>query len=274
MRAAIALPYWLLVSGLVFAAAPSVNAMTTHKDPQAPCYRWPAVDYDGDGVFDRTDRCNDTPHGCAVDEFGCSIDSDHDGVCDGLDTCPETARGADVDEHGCSKDQHAARATPPAEPPRQVSAPAPPPPPPPPPAPPMGEREREFVETGRIRLENVNFATGSADLLPESEETLHAVGKALEKYPKLRVEVQGHSDTRGAAASNLRLSEARAASVRRWLLDHFDLHPDNLVAKGYGETQPLTDERTEADRLRNRRVEMVALNPEVLPRGVKVENKE
>ena len=53
-------------------------------DPQAPCYRWPAVDWDGDGVFDRIDYCNDTPRGCTVDRFGCSSDSDHDGVCDEL----------------------------------------------------------------------------------------------------------------------------------------------------------------------------------------------
>ena len=47
-----------------------------YVDPKAPCFRWPATDMDGDGVFDRLDRCVSTPKGCVVDAHGCSTDQD------------------------------------------------------------------------------------------------------------------------------------------------------------------------------------------------------
>jgi OOP family OmpA-OmpF porin len=134
--------------------------------------------------------------------------------------------------------------------------------------------ERQLVETGSIRLENVYFETASAQLLPESETTLREAGETLEKYPNLRIEVQGYTDTRGAAAYNMRLSQSRAESVRAFLIEHFQLERDNLTARGYGETQPETAERNDEELLRNRRVVLKVMNPEALPRGVKVENKE
>jgi outer membrane protein OmpA-like peptidoglycan-associated protein len=71
----------------------------------------------------------------------------------------------------------------------------------------------------------------------------------------------------------MRLSQARAESVRRFLLDHFILEPDHIIAKGYGETQPETEERNDEELLRNRRVVINVLNPEALPHGIRVENK-
>ena len=70
---------------------------------KAPCFRWPAVDLDGDGVFDRIDRCNNTPVGCTVDKWGCETDSDKDGVCDGRDLCHARAGGAAAnDDRACA----------------------------------------------------------------------------------------------------------------------------------------------------------------------------
>ncbi len=248
----------------IHAAPPSAAA---HVDPKAPCYRWPALDWDGDGVFDRIDHCNDTPKGCTVDEHGCPSDSDRDGVCDDLDRCPGTAAGMEVDEHGCSASQRATGRVqpPPAEPPREVAKAAPKP---------ASESERQLVERGRIRLENIYFETNSAELLPESEASLREAGEALEKFPDLRIDVEGHTDTRGTKRYNLRLSGDRAWAVRRWMLEHFRLRPENLAAKGYGEEQPETKERNDEELLRNRRVVLTVLNPQALPRGVKVENKE
>ena len=128
------------------------------------------------------------------------------------------------------------------------------------------------MEGGRIRLENVYFETGSAKLLPESETTLNEVGSVLEKFVDLKLEVQGHSDSRGPAAYNLKLSQARAESVRQYLLDHFHLRSENLVAKGYGKTQLEVKEHNDEDRQRNRRVVIKVLNPEELPKGVQVEH--
>jgi OOP family OmpA-OmpF porin len=265
-----------MLAGLVLAAA-SVQAQppssAPYVDPGAPCYRWPATDFDGDGVFDRVDRCNDTPRGCTVDQWGCQSDSDGDGVCDGVDRCPGTAAGMEVDEDGCASNQRATGQVqpPPAEPPREVEKPKPAPMPA---GKPVSESERQLIESGRIRLENVYFETNSAVLLPESEASLREAGEALEKFPDLRIEVEGHTDTRGSSAHNQRLSQERAGTVRSWLLDHYQLRAENLVARGYGEDRPETKERNDEELLRNRRVVLTVTNPEALPRGVKVENKE
>lgn len=259
----------LCLASIAHAIPPSTAA---HVDPKAPCYRWPAVDWDGDGVFDRIDRCNDTPKGCVVDAYGCSVDADGDGVCDGIDRCPETTRGQEVDEHGCSSAQRATghMSAPPAEPPREIAKPLPVPVPA---GKTVSESERQLVESGRIRLENVYFETASARLLPESEATLDELGEVLVKFPELKIEVQGHSDTRGSSGLNQRLSQLRAESVRSYLLSKYRLREANITARGYGETQPETRERNEEERLRNRRVEIKALNPEVLPRNVKVQEQ-
>lgn len=256
-------------------AAAETQPKTLNKvDPMAPCFQWPAVDYDGDGVWDRVDYCPGTPKGCTVNEWGCSTDSDQDGVCDQLDLCPNTPKGEKVNKQGCSESQTAtaapARTAP--EPARTEPAkPAPPAPAPPPPAP-RSEVERKLVETGTVRLENVLFETNSAKLLPESQRTLDEAGEALAKYPELQVEIGGHTDTRGAAAANLRLSQARAEAVRSYLLAHYSLRAANLTARGYGETQPLNRERTAAELRENRRVELKVLNPGALPGGVKIQN--
>ena len=248
-----------------------VLAMPPHSlakvDPKAPCFRWPAVDLDHDGVFDRIDRCDNTPVGAVVDEWGCPIDSDNDGVYDGLDRCPETPPGETVDSHGCSTVQRSGSSSA-IDNPRPTPTPQAPAPKP---APPVSETERQLVEGGRVRLENVYFESNSANLLPESETTLNEVGSVLEKFVELKIEVQGHTDTRGSNGYNLRLSQTRAESVRGYLLSHFHLREGNVLARGYGERQPETRERNDEERLRNRRVEIKALNPEVLPRNVKLE---
>ena len=242
----------------------------SHWDPKAPCFRWPAVDYDEDGVFDRLDRCPGTPKGCIVNEQGCQSDADGDGVCDGLDQCPNTAPGSKVDEHGCADIQKTSMSTrAPEAPPKTVEPPAPAKPQP---SKPVSEMERKLISTGTIRLENVYFETNSAKLLPESESTLNEAGEVLEKFGDLKIEIEGHTDTRGAAPHNMALSQDRAASVRQYLLDHFKLSPGNYVAKGYGETRPETKERNQEELLRNRRVVLRVTNPEVLPKGVELQH--
>jgi OOP family OmpA-OmpF porin len=232
-------------------------------------------DGDGDGVPDRVDHCVNTPAGCQVDPWGCSTDADGDGVCDGVDKCPNTPAGERADAKGCSQSQRTlnSQQAPPPPPAPQAQQIAPATPAPAPASKPVSEMERQLVEGGRIRLENVYFETNSANLLPESEATLDEAGRTLEKFPNLKIEVQGHTDTRGSDAHNMRLSQARAESVRKYLLDHFQLGTNKYVAKGYGETEPETRERNDEELLRNRRVVLNVLNPEDLPHGVKVENK-
>ena len=61
-------------------------------------------DTDGDGVFDKKDKCPDTPRGAIVDKAGCPLDADGDGVWDGIDQCPDTPKGWPVDSKGCPRD--------------------------------------------------------------------------------------------------------------------------------------------------------------------------
>src|SRR5512138_3619160 len=96
----------LLLAGATATVAAAQLPSTLDKvDPKAPCFHWPMVDLDRDGVPDRLDRCDNTPRGAVVDEWGCPIDSDGDGVYDGLDKCPGTPPGEKVDANGCSKVQ-------------------------------------------------------------------------------------------------------------------------------------------------------------------------
>jgi OOP family OmpA-OmpF porin len=253
---------WLLTAGtaLILFLPASIQAQPASLpgvDPNAPCFRWPAVDMDQDGVFDRVDHCVNTKKGCLVDQYGCSSDGDRDGVCDGLDRCPNSPEGVDVDAWGCSPG---------------TAAPEPPPAPPVPAPRVRSEAERQLVERGSIRLENIYFESGSAELLPESETSLREAGEALERFPDLKIEVQGHTDTRGTARYNRSLSQTRAEAVRAILLAHFKLASENVVAKGYGEEEPETEERNNEELLRNRRVVLRVLNPEALPKDVKVEH--
>ena len=204
------------------------------------------------------------------------VDSDGDGVPDALDKCPDTPHGVAVNADGCSADQLAALAAAaqpaPAAPAPAPAAPAPEPaaaaPAPAAPSPPSAEQE--LATHGSIRLENVYFQTNSARLTPASNAPLDEAGAALEKFPGLKVEVEGHTDSRGVPAHNLRLSQARAETVRHYLLAHFHLEPDQLVAKGYGSSQAETKGRTAADLRRDRRVVLRVLNPEALPQNVEV----
>jgi len=195
------------------------------------------ADADGDGVYDGLDQCANTITGCAVDAKGCATDSDGDGVCDGRDRCEGTAAGLKVDADGC-----------PIE---------------------VVERETELLDTGMIRLQDVNFETGKADLLPEAYPNLDIVGHVLSRWPDLRVEVGGHTDSRGSDALNQRLSEARAQSVLDYLKGKFPgLKAEQFSVKGYGEGTPLVPNTSALNMAKNRRVEFTVLNKEVLKKEV------
>lgn len=127
-------------------------------------------------------------------------------------------------------------------------------------APIVREVERAILETGLFRTLDVLFETDEAALLPRSELTLNAIGTVLQKYPDLRIEVGGHADSRGPEDYNLRLSEARAASVRAYLLEQFPgIEPGRIEARGYGELRPIASNATETGLALNRRVEFVVL---------------
>ncbi len=224
-------------------------------------------DADGDGVFDGLDACADTPKGATVDAKGCPSDSDGDGVLDGLDQCANTPKGAVVDEKGCPKDADGDGVfdglddcpdTPAGLKVDNKGCPIE-----------VTEKETELLDTGMIRLQNVNFETNKADILPESFPTLDAVGTLLARWPQLKLEIGGHTDSRGSAARNLKLSQARADSVRSYLLRKFDALGDTqFTVKGYGKTKPIVPNTSELNWAKNRRVEFVVINKDVLKKEI------
>ncbi len=90
----------------------------------------------------------------------------------------------------------------------------------------------------KVALRNIFFEFGSAELRPESYPELDKAVEFLKKYPYIKVELAGHTDSVGSESYNLRLSQRRAEAVRRYLISK-GISPDRLIAKGYGESQPI-----------------------------------
>ncbi|MEZ4317329.1 MAG: OmpA family protein [Myxococcota bacterium] len=115
----------------------------------------------------------------------------------------------------------------------------------------------KIEETGIVLLEQVHFDTGRATLRPGASAILDEVVAALQSLPRRgSVEVQGHTDNVGSDEVNLRLSQSRAETVRKYLVDH-GIPANRLQAVGYGEAQPTTTNRTPEGRQANRRVAFV-----------------
>jgi len=110
-----------------------------------------------------------------------------------------------------------------------------------------------------IRLNNVFFEFAKADLLPKSKTELDRLIGILGQYPKMEIEIAGHTDNVGDDASNLTLSKARAAAVRSYLVEH-GVAAARLRSAGYGRSRPVATNETEEGRQLNRRVEFVILS--------------
>jgi OOP family OmpA-OmpF porin len=200
----------------------------------------PPSDRDGDGIVDDEDACPDVKGEPNEDrsKHGCPppSDRDGDGILDDEDACPDEKGEPNEDrsKHGCPK----ARVT------------------------------EEKIEI----LERVEFETASARLRPESDEILGAVLEILRKREDLtKLLVEGHTDDRGTDAYNQALSERRAAAVVNWLTSR-GVEASRLESKGFGESQPIDTNETEAGRQNNRRVEFTIL--EVDGKPVKARERE
>jgi OmpA-OmpF porin, OOP family len=164
---------------------------------------------------------------------------------------------------------------PPPPAPKIVEVQAPPPPPPPPPPGPVdsdGDGVPDDIDQcpntprgtpvdavgcpikDEIKLQCVNFATGSAELIPTSDFVLSYAVSSLKKNPSLVIEVDGHTDSVGSAQKNLALSQARAETVMLYLKAHGVTN--SMTAKGFGKDRPIADNKTADGRLQNRRVSL------------------
>jgi outer membrane protein OmpA-like peptidoglycan-associated protein len=154
-------------------------------------------------------------------ENGCPPDTDGDGIRDDVDACPNEKGPADSDpqKNGCPR---AVRVT-------------------------QGEI---------VILEQVQFKTGSAVILPVSDDLLRQVAGVLVEHPEIvKLEVQGHTDSRGSKKYNRKLSQKRADSVMKWLVTFGQIDNGRLSAHGYGPDQPMADNATPEGRQKNRRVQ-------------------
>ncbi len=166
------------------------------------------------------------------------MDSDGDGVADYFDKCPNTPRGVKVDGSGC--------ALPVA---------------PPPPAPDtvtkvinntyvITEEDKRIVSEA---IRNLEFDFGKATIRPRSLPYLDRVAAILIKKG-FSLRLAGHTDAIGSETANMKLSKDRAESVKNYLVSQ-GANNGKIEATGYGKTQPIATNKTEAGRQQNRRVE-------------------
>jgi outer membrane protein OmpA-like peptidoglycan-associated protein len=176
-------------------------------------------DRDGDGVPDSEDQCPDVPGEARLD--GCP-DRDHDDIPDISDKCPDEPGPATND--GCPV------------------------------------KKLVIYENGKLVLfGGVNFDTGKDTIKSESYPVLDEAARVLNGHPELKkVRIDGHTDSVGADEANLGLSKRRAAAVLRYLVEH-KVKGDRLESTGFGETEPISDNKTALGRAKNRRVEFTVL---------------
>ncbi|HET9993422.1 MAG TPA: OmpA family protein [Kofleriaceae bacterium] len=223
------------------------------KSPKDKCVGY--GDRDGDGIKDNVDKCPDQPEDKDgfQDEDGCpDLDNDGDGLNDTIDKCPNDPEDKDgfEDEDGCpdpdndkdgflDKDDKC---------PNQPGV-----------APDGCPKKYNLVVVTEKKIElkqTVFFDFNKATIKSVSFALLNEVAQAMTDNPKIKVEVQGHTDSVGNDAFNLKLSQSRAESVRTYLIKR-GVSSDRMVPTGYGENVPIADNRTEAGRSQNRRVEFV-----------------
>jgi len=198
------------------------------------------------------------------------MDRDHDGIPDSEDWCPTSKEDSRVGYKGCAESEVPVRCEEagavPAAPTTRV-------------VPPVKGKDTDSDDDGvededdkcpgtprglevdrkgcvkieKVVLKGVNFATGSAKLLPAASDTLRTVATAMKAAPKVEVEVGGHTDSVGNEKKNQGLSERRAQSVKAFLVGE-GVEADRLSTQGYGESDPVDSNDTAEGRANNRRV--------------------
>jgi outer membrane protein OmpA-like peptidoglycan-associated protein len=110
---------------------------------------------------------------------------------------------------------------------------------------------------GRWVTQGILFATGKSEIQPESRPVLKEIASTLKQHADLKILIEGHTDNVGSPASNLALSDARAAAVKATLAADYGVDGARITTKGLGDTKPSVPNTTSAGRAQNRRVEIV-----------------
>lgn len=192
----------------------------------------PDLDNDKDGVPDLRDRCPLVPEDIDgfEDDDGCpDKDNDKDGIPDVDDQCPDQPENVDGvdDEDGCPE-------------------------------------VKVIVTRDKVVInEKVYFETDKAVIKPASYPILDAVAETLKAFKMIdKLEVQGHTDSRGNDDYNLDLSDRRAEAVRNYLVERGGIAAERLTSRGYGETRPIDTAENRAAWSKNRRVEFIIIKDE------------
>lgn len=112
---------------------------------------------------------------------------------------------------------------------------------------------------------NILFDFDKADIRPGEKSKLDDLARVFTKYPENIVIIEGHTDSKGSAAYNKRLSELRASRVAEYIRSQ-EIDISSLTARGYGESQPVATNETAEGREQNRRVDLqISADPERVP---------
>ena len=272
-----------------------LGSLVWFPEPKKPLPPAPVTDRDGDGIADAVDACPDTPgepnddpklNGCPKPK-----DRDQDGILDDDDACPDEpgVKNDDPKLNGCPKPKDRDKDTIlddddacPDEPgvasedPKKNGCPKPKDtdgdgitddvdacinePGPANDDPKKNGCPKAIVVAGEVKiLERIEFDTNKATIRPVSNDVLKAVADILTEHREIkRIQVQGHTDNRGAKNYNKALSDKRAAAVKKWLIAA-GVEADRLESKGFGQEQPLDTNETDEGRQNNRRVQFIIL---------------
>jgi OOP family OmpA-OmpF porin len=215
-------------------------------------------DTDGDGIKDTPDACVLEPEDKDgyLDDDGCpELDNDLDTLADAADKCPLEAEDPDgfEDDDGCPDPDNDKDTVPDVKDqcPNEIGSTT---------EEPLGCPTKPalvVVTDCEVKItQQIHFEFNKDKIRPESFPVLDAVVDALQKNQAIKIEVQGHTDNKGAAAYNKNLSDRRAKSVMKYLIEH-GVELSRLASHGYGFERPLVDNSTEQNRALNRRVQFV-----------------
>jgi OOP family OmpA-OmpF porin len=113
---------------------------------------------------------------------------------------------------------------------------------------------------GEITFDSIYFDQNKSNINPTASKALDRDGMLLKDNPSIKVEIGGHTDSMGSAQANLRISEKRALSVKKYLQDKYNISGDRMTVKGYGSSKPIADDKTMEGRSKNRRVEIKVIS--------------
>jgi len=114
-----------------------------------------------------------------------------------------------------------------------------------------------ILSSGKFVTHGILFDTDSDSVKPESAAVIQQIAKGLQQNTDLKVEIDGHTDSTGAAAHNMDLSKRRAEAVKNILVSQFSIEAGRLTTAGFGSSKPLDSNNTAAGKAQNRRVEFV-----------------